>query len=125
MASSLTPTGETLAVNAVASGTYVSLHTSAAGTNPPTNEVSTSGTAYARQAVTFTNTGSNPTVAQNSTVINYSQATAAWGTLNQFAVWDALTGGNMRGWGDLTTAKAVNIGDTASFPINSLTISVT
>lgn len=123
MASQLTPTGETLAVNALTGGTpYVSLHTSAAGTNPPTNEVS--GGAYARQPITFSNAGSSPTVASNNAAINFPIATAAWGTINQLAIYDALTGGNMRGWADVTTPKAINNGDSARFAVGTLTISV-
>lgn len=122
MASGLTATGETLAVNALTTGTpYVALYTSTAG-SPPTTEVS--GGSYARQAVTWTNAGSLPTVAQNNAVINFPTATAAWGTINQLAIMDAATAGNMRGWADVTNPKAINNGDQARFAINALQISV-
>jgi hypothetical protein len=127
MASELAPSGEAAVVAALTSpGPYVALHTSAAGTNPPTSEVlTTGGTNYGRQQITaWTSTGSNPTVSKNSNIVSFNQALAAWGTINQFSIWSAVTGGNMLGWGDLTAPKAVNINDTARFAANSLTITV-
>jgi hypothetical protein len=126
MATELTPTGETLAINALTGGTtYVALFTSAATTNPPNVEVT--GGSYARQLMTsnWTNAGSNPTVASNTAIVTFPSATANWGTVNQFAIMDALTAGNMRGWGDLASPKVINNGDTARFAAGTLTISVT
>ena len=124
MASELAPSGEAAVVAALTSpGPYVALHTSPAGQNPPTLEVTGGG--YGRQQITaWTSSGSNPTVSKNSNIVSFSQATAAWGTINQFSIWSALTGGNMLGWGDLTAPKAVNTNDTARFAANSLTITV-
>jgi hypothetical protein len=125
MASELAPSGESSVIAALTSAAYVALHTSAAGTNPPTSEVSTTSTGYGRQGpIAFTNTGSNPTVAKNTSIVSFSQATSSWGTINQFSLWSAATGGNMLGWGDLAAPKAVNLNDTARFAANSLSITV-
>jgi hypothetical protein len=125
MVSELAPSGEASVISALTTSAFVALHTSAAGTNPPTSEVSTAGTGYGRQGpIAFTNTGSNPTIAKNTSIVSYNQATSAWGTINQFSVWSAVTGGNMLGWGDLAAPKAVNLNDTARFAANSLTITV-
>ena len=123
MASGLTTAGEAAVLTPLTTTVFVSLHTSALATNPPTNEVT--GGAYARQgAIAFTNAGNNPTVASNSAILTFPAATAPWGTINQFALWSAVTAGNMLGWGDLTTPKTVNSGDTARFATGSLTITV-
>jgi hypothetical protein len=115
-----------LAINALTGGTtYVALFTSAPNTNPPNVEVT--GGSYARKVMTgnWTNAGSNPTVASNTALVTFIAASAPWGTINQFAIMDALTAGNMRGWGDLASPKTINNGDTAQFGVGTLTISVT
>jgi hypothetical protein len=125
MSSGLAPTGEGLALAALIAGnTYVALFVGTPGTQPSSGEVS--GGAYARVQVTaWTTAGSNPTVGSNTNVLTFAQASAGWGTVNQFAIFDALTVGNMRGWGDLAAAKTINLNDTARFAAGVLTISVT
>jgi hypothetical protein len=114
--------GEGQVLTPLTTSAYVSLHTG----DPDLGSNEVSGGAYGRQgAVAFTNTGNNPTVASNSATVTYSAATANWGTISHFAIWDAVSGGNMRGSGALTTAKAVNNGDTARFLAGTLTITVT
>ena len=100
-------------------------------TEPPT----TSGgnpTAYARVAVTnnstnFPNaTGTSPTTKQNGTAINFPVCTTNWGTVTDFFFADgsAVSTGSILGWGTLTTAKTINSGDSSSFAINSITITL-
>jgi hypothetical protein len=116
----LSSVGETAVLSPLTTTAYVSLHTGDPG-NTGATEVS--GGAYARQGpITFANAGNNPTVASNSAIITFPVATAAWGTIAYFGVWDAATSGNFRGSGALTTAKAVNSGDTARFAAGALTI---
>ena len=98
---------------------YVSLHTADPG-NTGANEISGSG--YARQGpVGFTNAGANPTVGSNTAIITYPAATAAWGTIGYFGLWDAATAGNYRGSGAVTTPKTINSGDTARFAAGAVT----
>src|SRR6185295_3635433 len=80
---------------------YVSLHTGA----PSGNEVS--GNNYARQLMEFSNSGSAPTVASNTNVEEFPVATGAWGTLTHFALWDAVSGGNMLVSKALTASKVI------------------
>jgi hypothetical protein len=116
----LSSKGETAILTPLTTTAYVSLHTADPG-DTGANELS--GGAYARLGpVTFANAGSNPTVASNSSVLTYAAATAAWGMITHFGVWDAATVGNFRGSGALTTPKTVNSGDTARFAANALTI---
>ena len=120
--SGLSSIGETAVLAPLIASAYVSLHTADPG-NTGTSEISTSGTGYARLPVTFAQvSGPNPTVEGNTAVLTFNTATAAWGTISFFGVWDALTAGNYRGSGALTVATPVNNGDTARFLGNSLTI---
>lgn len=112
--------GEGQVLTPLTTTAYVSLHT-ADPVNTGANELS--GSAYARQGpTTFANAGANPTVASNSAIVTYPAATAPWGTVTHFGIWDAATLGNFRGSGALVTPKAINTGDTARFAANALTI---
>lgn len=66
-------------------------------------------------------TGTTGTTA-NAAVVTFATATAAWGTVTQFGIFDASTAGNLVYWGDLTASKVIGSGDTASFAIGALTI---
>jgi hypothetical protein len=112
--------GEALVLAPLTTTTYVSLHTADPGA---TGASEVAGGAYARQGpAAFSNAGSNPTVASNSAILTYAAATAAWGTITHFGLWDALASGNFRGSGALNTPKAVNAGDTARFAAGALTL---
>ena len=87
-----------------------------------TDEVSTSGTAYARKAVTFA-AASGGTSATNATV-TFDAATASWGSITHVAVMDAATGGNVLFWGAVTTSKTIDTGDTFQVTSGNLTISL-
>ena len=92
---------------------YIALFTSSTTEAGTGTEVSTSGTAYARQVITFDAPSQvdDKAQTQNSSVINFPQATAAWGTVTHWAVFDALTGGNMYVHGQLSVSKIMNSGD--------------
>lgn len=59
---------------------------------------------------------------QNGEEEAFVTATGDWGTVVAFSIMDAVTAGNFLYWGDLTTSKPVNDGDTAKFPVGSITI---
>lgn len=61
----------------------------------------------------------------NTAEITFAQATNAWGTIVGFAILDnsEKNSGNLYYWGSLTTAKAVNSGDTAKFAVGDLDVS--
>lgn len=85
-----------------------------------TNEVSASGTAYGRKAVSFSVTDDTAT---NSATVTFDAATAGWGTITHVAIMDASTSGNVLFWGRVTTAKNIEQGDT--FQISSSNLSIT
>ncbi|MFQ5479781.1 MAG: hypothetical protein ACE5DW_00700 [Thermodesulfobacteriota bacterium] len=56
----------------------------------------------------------------NANALTFPQATASWGTVTHFAVFDALTAGNLLASGALTVSKAVGNGDTVKFDVGQL-----
>jgi hypothetical protein len=103
---------------------YLALFTASTGleTDSPSAEVSTSGTAYARTAVTFAaaSSGSSATNA----AVTFSPATSNWGTVTHIAVMDASTGGHVLFHGAVTTSKTIETGDTFQVSSGNLTISL-
>jgi len=99
---------------------YIALFTSdPTDTGSAGTEVST-GTGYARTAVTFTVSGDTPS---NSAAVEFSAASGGnWGTISHIGVMDASTGGNMIVHSALTTAKAINDGDVFRIPTGDLDI---
>jgi hypothetical protein len=89
-----------------------------------TDETSTSGTAYARKAVTFA-AASSGSSATNATV-TFDAATASWGTITHVAVMDGATAGagNVLFYGAVTTSKTIDSGDTFQVTSGNLTISL-
>ena len=84
-----------------------------------------SGGSYARKATTGTdwNAASGGSL-DNATAIEFAAATGDWGTVTHFALFDALSGGNMLAHGSLTLSKTITSGDTVRFVIGDLDISL-
>lgn len=104
---------------------YVGLYTATPSDAGGGTEVS--GGAYER--VSVTNNATNFPAASggakaNGTAITFPQASASWGTVSQFGIFDASTAGNLLVWGDLTASKTIDSGDTASFAIGELDITL-
>jgi hypothetical protein len=87
-----------------------------------TDEVSTSGTAYGRETVTFA-AASSGSSATNATV-TFDTATANWGTITHVAIMDAETSGNVLFYGAVTTSKTIETGDTFQVSSGNLTVSL-
>jgi hypothetical protein len=100
---------------------YIALFTSNPAEDASGTEVSTSGTAYARQSATFTVSGNEAT---NSAAIEFPTATASYGTVTHIGVYDASTGGNLIAYAALTTSKAIDTGDVLRLPANELDITM-
>lgn len=85
------------------------------------------GGAYAR--VQVTNNATNWPAASggakaNGTAIQFPTATNSWGTVTHFFCGDAASGGNILGTGALSASKTIDSGDTASFTIGELDITL-
>lgn len=60
----------------------------------------------------------------NAAAITFPQASASWGTIGYFAVFDAATVGNMLFHGTVSPSKAVGAGDTPEFAIGDLDVTL-
>lgn len=86
-----------------------------------------SGNAYARVAVTNNKTNfsnSSGGAVSNDTAITFPQATGSWGTVTDFFISDASSGGNILAYGALDSSKAVGDGDTLSFAVGDFDVSL-
>ena len=106
------------------SAVYVALATASfADDNSGTaNEISTTGTAYARQAATFAAASGGS--ASTSATITFPTATANWGTITHFGIYDASTAGYLLYHGALTASKVINNGDTFEIKAGNLTVTL-
>jgi hypothetical protein len=103
-------------------GRYVSLHSADPGENGASELAASNG--YARQAATFAAASLGAGTTSNSGVVTFTNTGSAWTTATHFGVWDAVSGGNFLGGGDLPVDKTVGAGDTASFAIGALDVSL-
>lgn len=147
VAGSLSDYGENKLVDALLRGQaigtpatwYIALFTTTCTDAGPGTEVSTSGTAYARQAVTaalaswagtqsagstVASSGTGGTTSNNS-AITWSASTAAWGTVSSVGWMDATSSGNRWICVNLTTPLNVSgAGFTVSFASGQLSFQI-
>lgn len=97
---------------------YLALFTADPGEAGGGTEVS--GNGYARQACAFDAAATGATA--NTAAKTFTAAGGAWGTITHWALFDALTAGNMLWHGDLTTARTIGDGDQLTFAIGALAI---
>lgn len=105
-------------VSTAAGTAWVELYTTAptdAGGGTPV-----SGGGYARVAVTFSAPSGG--VTSNSATVDFGTASANWGTIVAFGLFDASSGGNLLYWNNLTNSKTVNNGDGCNFPASALSV---
>ncbi|MGV8823976.1 phage tail fiber protein [Methylibium petroleiphilum] len=115
---------------------YVGLSTAACSDSSVGTEVT--GGSYARASVTASlanwagtqsagsTTASSGTGGQtsNNAAINFATPSAGWGTVTHWFLIDASSGGNLLVCAALTTSKTINSGDSVSFAIGALTLTV-
>jgi hypothetical protein len=99
---------------------YVALFTADPGETGASGEVS--GGDYARIAIgNVTVTGGS---LANDAAVEFAEASAGWGAITHFGLFDADTAGNFLAGGQLTAPKTVLTGDSVKFAIGSLTITL-
>ena len=81
-----------------------------------------SGGSYARKAITFGAPSNGVSV--NSGSVEFDQATGNWGTITHFAIFDAVSSGNMLFHGALTTSKTIETGDVFKFATSSVSVTL-
>ncbi|HEY8415801.1 MAG TPA: hypothetical protein VIK99_08520 [Thermaerobacter sp.] len=81
-----------------------------------------SGGGYVRQPATFAPAANREI--SNDTDLQFPTATADWGTVVGFGLFDAETGGNLLVFASLSTPKNVLTGDQPYFPTGELTVTI-
>jgi hypothetical protein len=101
------------------SAVYLGLFTSSPSPTDPGIEVT--GGSYTRQLVTF----SAPTSGSvhNLADVTYAIATAPWGTIGSFGIFDAPLMGNLLYYGALTAPREVLVNDQIRFPTSQILVS--
>jgi hypothetical protein len=102
---------------------FAALYTVApTATTAGTEVVTSGGTLYARQAVTFGAAAAG--VCQNSAPVTFPVAGAPWGTILAAAITDNATAGagNVLYFGNLAVSKIVGTGDQVSFATSALSV---
>lgn len=111
--------------DAVTGGRFLALFT----TNPAPGNTGTelSGGSYARKtcAASFTAITSGQLTASNTSAITFTTATGNWSTAYYWALFDASSGGNLITWGWIPQGITVLNGQTLTFPIGSIVVSLT
>jgi len=95
---------------------YCAMSTAATGDDGSITEPAVGS--YARKVMAFTIIGDS---AKNA-LTDFIQATANWGTLTHFAIFDALSGGNMVYHDALDAAVTINDTEILQWPLDSLEI---
>jgi len=99
---------------------YIGLHTTA--TNDDNTGIEVTGGSYARTAITFAAPSGGST--SNGALVTFPTATASWGVVTHFGLYDAASGPNLLYWGALTVTKTVDNGDIFTVPMGNLTVTL-
>jgi len=102
---------------------YIALYTVAPTDAGGGTEVT--GGSYVRKSVTNNDTNwpaASGGAKSNGTEITFVEATASWGEVVAFGIFDAESAGNLLYWADLTANKTIDSGDTAKFAVGDLEI---
>lgn len=83
------------------------------------------GGSYARVAIDGNFGAASGGSTSNTSQISFPTATANWGTVVAFGVYDAASGGNLIRWANLTTSRTINSGATPIFAVGQLTFTET
>lgn len=101
---------------------YVALYTAAPSDSGGGTEVS--GNGYSRQSVTFAAASSPGGTTDNTGTVSFTAAGGNWGTITHLGIFTASTGGNLLWHGALSASRVVNDGDTLSFAIGAISITL-
>jgi len=88
-------------------------------------EVSTEGTGYSRQTISFgaaTGSGTTPSKVTNNIAVTFGPASSNWGTVTGIAIFDDLD--NMLVYGTLEASQTVATGNKVEFAVGAVEISV-
>lgn len=99
---------------------YVALSTTVP-TGDGTNFTEVSGGGYSRGAFGSGSAPSNGLVS-NLNDIEYTEASASWGTVKAFGIYDAATGGHLLAWDTLSPEQTIVSGNQVRFKPGALKV---
>jgi hypothetical protein len=106
---------------------YLALFTTAV--NDAGGGTECTGGSYARKLTAGSDwVAASAGASSNATVITFVTPTGSWGTATHFAIMASVSGttaADYIGWSDLTTSQAIGTGNTVSFAIGALTLTLT
>jgi len=103
---------------------YVALST-ADPADDGTSACEPTGGSYARVETANADwTGAAGGAVANADAIEFAQATADWGTITHFALYDTAVGGHLLASGPLSSPETVAAGDSVRFPPGDLTVTL-
>lgn len=80
------------------------------------------GTQSAGSTAVSSGTGTSGLQVSNNAAITFPTCTVGWGTVNGFAIFDAITSGNCLYFAPLTTPQTIAVGNIASWAISALVV---
>jgi hypothetical protein len=101
---------------------YVALYTGAPSDSGGGTEVSAGG--YARQSVSFNAASSPGGTTSNSNEVSFTASGGDYGTVTHMGIFDASSSGNLLWHGALTASKTVADGDTLTFAIGNIDLTM-
>jgi len=101
---------------------YIALFTAAPSDSGGGTEVS--GNSYSRQSASWTAGSSPGGTTDNSGAISFTASGGNWGTVSHIGIFDASSSGNLLWHGALTASKTISDGDTLSFAIGALDLTL-
>lgn len=101
---------------------YVALFTAAPNDAGGGTEVSAGG--YARQSVAFSAAASPGGTTSNTGEVSYTASGGDYGTVTHMGIFDASSSGNLLWHGALTASKAVADGDTLTFAVGNIDLTM-
>jgi len=100
------------------SAIYIGLSTGSFGDDASGTELN--GNGYTRKVIAFD--AAIAGTADNSGAVEFPAATASWGTVSHFGLFDASSGGNLLIHGAFTAAKLIDTGDILKIAAGDLDI---
>ena len=101
---------------------YVALYTGAPSDSGGGTEVSAGG--YARQSVSFNAASSPGGTTSNSGEVSFTASGGDYGTVTHMGIFDASSSGNLLWHGALTASKTVADGDTLTFAVGNIDLTM-
>ena len=101
---------------------YLALFTAAPSDSGGGTEVSGSG--YSRQTIAFGTASGTGGTTSNTGDVSFTASGGSFGTVSHVGIFDASTGGNLLWHGALTASKTVADGDTLTFAVGNIDLTM-